>query len=63
MSGLKLRRASIPILSLAAALVILAMAGCASIGGMKLGGAGEAGAGEIRHRLVVCQLSNQLAPG
>ena len=40
---MKPRRASISILSLAAALVILAMGGCASIGGVKLGGAGEAG--------------------
>ena len=43
MTGLKLRGASISILSLAAALVILAMGGCTSMGGVKLGGAGEAG--------------------
>jgi len=40
---LKLRRVSISILSLAAAFVILAMGGCASIGGVKPGGSGEAG--------------------
>ncbi len=42
MIGLKLRRASILILSLTAAVVILAMGGCASIGGVKPGGTGTA---------------------
>ena len=63
MIGLIPRRASISLLSLAAAIVILAMGGCASIGGGRPGGAGTAAGGEFRGRLVVRQLSNQLAPG
>ncbi len=42
MIGLIPRRASISLLSLAAAIVILAMGGCASIGGGRPGGAGTA---------------------
>ncbi|MGA2400308.1 MAG: hypothetical protein ABSG91_01210 [Syntrophobacteraceae bacterium] len=42
MSGLKLRRAAISILGMAVSLAILAMGGCASICGMKPGGAGAA---------------------
>ncbi len=42
MIGLKLRRALISILNLGAVFVLMAMSGCASIGGMQLGGAGTA---------------------
>jgi len=46
MIGLKLRRAAIWIMVPAGCLVILAMAGCASVGGMKIQGAGAAAVNE-----------------